>query len=442
MSIATEITRINNNIASAYTSCYNKGATMPVTQNSANLADTIDSITGGSTPTDIYRVNSIAERDALTGLNANDLCVVFEPGLVKFNGTYPNIGNMQKEWSFPSTIVLNTAVSSSSSARLSCGTTANTIWLSLSSTEFTVKQGRTSSAGTTRASYTSSDGLTYTRTSQDSTYTFSTTPSYYSSSTAPNDTMKNFILFSDIIFNGIYTYNGTSWAYTDIAIPTKASNVLDGYNAYTNSGIIQGNLFSDNETSMQTAIPAVENYLKNLNTYTSLTDCSSLYEGFTGTQIKTLSLLNTSNVTLMGSMFRTCRNLTSIDLSTLDTGNVISMAGMFRTCTSLTSIDLSDIDTTSLRNMDSMFYGCTNLTSIDFSSLITATTRSEYTFYNCTSLMSLDIRNFDISNAINTTGMFTNVPTDCLIIVKDNTAKTWMNTTFPSLTNVKTPEEM
>lgn len=48
MTIASEITRINNNIASAYTACNGKGATMPVTQNSANLATCIDSIqTGG-----------------------------------------------------------------------------------------------------------------------------------------------------------------------------------------------------------------------------------------------------------------------------------------------------------------------------------------------------------------------------------------------------------
>jgi len=47
MSIASEITRINNNIASAYTACNNKGATMPVTQNSANLASTIATISGG-----------------------------------------------------------------------------------------------------------------------------------------------------------------------------------------------------------------------------------------------------------------------------------------------------------------------------------------------------------------------------------------------------------
>lgn len=47
MSISSEITRINQNIASAYTACNNKGATMPQTQNSANLAATITSITTG-----------------------------------------------------------------------------------------------------------------------------------------------------------------------------------------------------------------------------------------------------------------------------------------------------------------------------------------------------------------------------------------------------------
>lgn len=47
MSIASQITRINNNIASAYTACNTKGATMPATQNSANLANCISSISGG-----------------------------------------------------------------------------------------------------------------------------------------------------------------------------------------------------------------------------------------------------------------------------------------------------------------------------------------------------------------------------------------------------------
>ena len=51
LSIASEITRINNNISTAYSACLDKGATMPQTQNSANLADTISTIQeGAATP--------------------------------------------------------------------------------------------------------------------------------------------------------------------------------------------------------------------------------------------------------------------------------------------------------------------------------------------------------------------------------------------------------
>ena len=48
MSVASEITRIKNNISSAYTALDGKGATLPQIQNSANIANTIESIpTGG-----------------------------------------------------------------------------------------------------------------------------------------------------------------------------------------------------------------------------------------------------------------------------------------------------------------------------------------------------------------------------------------------------------
>lgn len=47
MSIASEITRIKSNIANAYTACEGKGATMPQTRNSANLAAAINGISAG-----------------------------------------------------------------------------------------------------------------------------------------------------------------------------------------------------------------------------------------------------------------------------------------------------------------------------------------------------------------------------------------------------------
>lgn len=51
MTIASEIQRIKTNISNAYTACDGKGATMPTTQNSANLATCIDSLqSGGGIP--------------------------------------------------------------------------------------------------------------------------------------------------------------------------------------------------------------------------------------------------------------------------------------------------------------------------------------------------------------------------------------------------------
>lgn len=51
MSIASEITRIQDNISDAYTAAQAKGATMPATQNSDNLATTISTISGGGVDT-------------------------------------------------------------------------------------------------------------------------------------------------------------------------------------------------------------------------------------------------------------------------------------------------------------------------------------------------------------------------------------------------------
>lgn len=48
MTIASEITRIKTNIDNAYTALEAKGATIPEAKNSANLADTINTITSGS----------------------------------------------------------------------------------------------------------------------------------------------------------------------------------------------------------------------------------------------------------------------------------------------------------------------------------------------------------------------------------------------------------
>ena len=61
MSIESEITRINNNIAATYTALSAKGATMPETENSANLASTVATVPSGGGGDPVNKVFDVNE---------------------------------------------------------------------------------------------------------------------------------------------------------------------------------------------------------------------------------------------------------------------------------------------------------------------------------------------------------------------------------------------
>lgn len=77
MSVASEINRINTNIAAAYDACEDKGATMPQQQNSNNLANTIgsipqvDDIAVGKIPLDFAKHSGLVDARDLS-LYGND----------------------------------------------------------------------------------------------------------------------------------------------------------------------------------------------------------------------------------------------------------------------------------------------------------------------------------------------------------------------------------
>ena len=129
-----------------------------------------------------------------------------------------------------------------------------------------------------------------------------------------------------------------------------------------------------------------------------------------------ISNIDTSNVTDMRSMFNGCSYLTSLDLSNFDTSNVVDMSSMFSKCSNLTSLDLSNFNTSNVTDMHYIFNGCSNLTY-------------------------LDIRNFDFTKVISDSNMFNKVPSNCEIIVKDDTAKKWIFKRRSDFTNVKTVVE-
>ena len=85
----------------------------------------------------------------------------------------------------------------------------------------------------------------------------------------------------------------------------------------------------------------------------------------------------------------------------------------------------------------SLFSDCVNVRNIQILNLDTSrTTNMQQMFSGNSNLSQIDLRTFDFTNVKDFDGMFDGVDLGCTIYVKDETAKTWINTNFSTLTNV------
>lgn len=173
-----------------------------------------------------------------------------------------------------------------------------------------------------------------------------------------------------------------------------------------------------------------------------INNMSYMFHGCQSLEDVDLSELNTSKVTNMSGMFSNCYNLKNLDLSNFNTSNVTDMSGMFQNSESLTNVILSSFDTSKVTTMRNMFLNAFHerialLKSLDLSNFNTSNvTDMSSMFDGRQALMNLNISNFDFTNVTSYSNMFDNVPTDCYILVKDATAKKWIISKFPNLTNV------
>ena len=201
------------------------------------------------------------------------------------------------------------------------------------------------------------------------------------------------------------TYNATDDnldGYSQVEVATSGVDIND-YFETTYSGTLSNNW------------ALYGNYVKKCPNLVISDNVTSIYNLLGNVPFAPKIICN-SNVTNMSYLYNTNRSK-SIDVSGLNTSNVTNMQQMFYNCSSLKNLSLSNFNTSNVTNMQRMFY-------------------------NCSSLTNLDIRNFDFSNVTSYSNMLTDVPADCLIIVKDDTAKEWITSKFTTLTNVKTVAEL
>lgn len=192
-------------------------------------------------------------------------------------------------------------------------------------------------------------------------------------------------------------------------------------------------------------------------------DCSNLFENCQGVTQIDLSDFDTSETTTMKSMFYACNSLQEINLNGINTSKVINMSAMFSSCHNLVTLDLSNFDTSNVTNMESMF-GNVGMQNVDISNLDTSNVKNmrgmfansqwlislnlsnfntsnvtdmSWMFNNCFDLETLDISNFDFSNVTDSEKMFNAIPSDCLITVKDQTAKNFILSVRSDFTNIE-----
>lgn len=167
------------------------------------------------------------------------------------------------------------------------------------------------------------------------------------------------------------------------------------------------------------------------------TTLKNALKGYPDTEIPDIS--NFSNATNFEGFCQDCVNLINVDLSNKQFSTSINnTSNMFNGCINLEEANLSSLGRTGYNlNGGGMFGGCSKLKKINLSNFAPSSWNSAGAmFAGCTSLEELDISSMTMpSNWF--TSMFDNVPDNCLIYVKDQTAKNWFTTNYSNLTNVQ-----
>ena len=289
---------------------------------------------------------SVEEMNATAG-NEGDLAVVYVKNFRPVTTGEANVTAI-----FPETVVVPTAVTSTSSI---FGTiVAAGVYIALTKTAATIRTGAIS--GTILAKYTSTDGITYTRTTEAGEVTMASVSSV---------TANHLVFFAveSHKFQGIYINESSEWKNAPTVFDTTAEYVFEK-EFYSSEGIKTGTLGETVDSTFKD-VPA-QLYAKFQSEYNKMTpvvleDGATLSDIFiVPTKYDGTPLYDTSNMTTLYRLFSGNKNIECVP--SLNTAHATSGAQMFYHCQNLKYV--GEFDTSNMTDMDTMYYNCHSLEKV------------------------------------------------------------------------------
>ena len=442
---------------------------------------------GGGGSEDVKLFESIQAMNNSTGNQNGDLAIVYSDGYIPITSS-----------SLPlTTVVLPNTITTS----ITVNTTYN-LWAGNGSgcnleIDLTASSCRIFNQSNMRdyARYTSSDGKNYTFASGSKTITFSPTITViYGGS---SDYCLEFLKLGGKVFDGLFSYNGSSWSSADNGLSSVQADVVSGITFLGANGVQTGNLgdtintinyndtmaklYSKALTAYRNATPRVlTNVDKTINTdikviptnnagncvidasgissayglfynflgleyvdnldlsnATSLENIFYNYNDAKGGDLKEVSIKNINSATTLKSAFSYNKQLKRVSLT--GTATPTNSSFVFYKCNALSNLTFN-IDTSSATTLESMFSGCHALTSIPAGLDTSSATNLDRTFLSCQSITALP--SLDTSKVTSMTNFasgctnLTTVPEYDLSSVVNSTSKyISMFLECPNLTN-------
>ena len=422
MTIASEITRIKTNIDNAYTALEAKGATIPSEKNSANLASTVNTITGGG---------GVSDWLAYAVLN-NNFELINSPSYSGTEYTFPNgvtscgltplmqeitqkMQEMETEYQSKIEEITNSSLPEEEKKEqlIALGIEYQAI-----KNNFATYNGEAKIilfAMLYGNMFNDSSIVTF-NSNELNDFLPGMLPFKVEYVSLPNVTTASFGI--SLGSNYIYIKEFSAPALEEIAL-NDAFKDSSLKKLYLNPQGTWGDcdyMCSGCTDLTEITIPPISNMNSSgANLYYMFRNCikitntGGIFSGITNisypwTSISGLdytfqgctSLASTglNNVTVISSRlnntFQGCTSLTSTGLDNVASIDDYGLNSTFYGCTSLTSTGLDNVASIGRRGLSSTFQDCTSLTSVDFSNL---TSIDDYgldsTFYGCTSLTSL-----------------------------------------------------